>query len=46
MGFTVKKTLSVLRRFLRKGSEKGVSRRLLDRPLREYDALGVRPRLI
>ena len=32
MGFTVKK-----------GSEKGVSRRCLERPLREYAPLGVRP---
>ena len=41
MGFTVKKR--VLRRVLRKGSEKGVSRRCPERPLREYDPLGVRP---
>ena len=40
MGFTVKR---VLRRVLRSGSEKGVSRRCLERPLGEYDPLGVRP---
>ena len=40
MGFTVKK---VLRRVLRRGSEKGVSRRCLERPLVEYAPLGVRP---
>ena len=34
MGFTVKK--GVLRRVLRRGSEKGVSRRCLERPLVEY----------
>ena len=40
MGFTVKR---VLRRVLRRGSEKGVSRRCLERPLGEYAPLGVRP---
>ena len=40
MGFTVKR---VLRRVLRKGSEKGVSRRYLERPLGEYAPFGVRP---
>ena len=33
----------VPRRVLRKGSEKGVARRCLERPLGEYDPLGVRP---
>ena len=42
MGFTVKR---VLRRVLRRGSEKGVSRRCLERRLEEYAPLGVRPRL-
>ena len=28
---------------VRKGSEKGASRRCLERPLEEYDPLGVRP---
>ena len=37
MGFTVKKEGS------EKGSEKGVSRRCLERPLGEYAPLGVRP---
>ena len=32
-----------LRRVLRRGSEKGVSRRCLERPLVEYAPLGVRP---
>ena len=41
MGFTVKKR--VLRRVLRRGSEKAVSRRCLERPLVEYAPLGVRP---
>ena len=41
MGFTVKKR--VLRRVLRRGSEKGVSRRCLETPLGECDPLGVRP---
>ena len=41
MGFIVKKR--VLRRVLRRGSEKGVSRRCLERPLEEYAPLGVRP---
>ena len=36
MGFTVKR---VLRRVLGRGSEKGVSRRWLERPLREYAPL-------
>ena len=36
MGFAVKKGPE-------KGSEKGVSRRCLERPLGEYDLLGVRP---
>ena len=40
VGFTVKR---VLRRVLRRGSEKGVSRRCLERPLVEYAPLGVRP---
>ena len=34
---------TVLGRVLRRGSEKGGSRRYLERPLREYDPLGVRP---
>ena len=34
----------VPRRVLRRGSEKGVSRRCLERPLGEYDSLGVRPK--
>ena len=38
--FTVKK---VLRTVLRRGSEEGVSRRCLERPLEEYAPLGVRP---
>ena len=33
----------VLRRVLRRGSEKGVSRRCLEHPLVEYAPLGVRP---
>ena len=33
----------VLRGVLRRGSEKGVSRRCLERPLGEYDPLGIRP---
>ena len=41
LGYTVKKR--VLRRVLRRGSEKGVSRRCLERPLVEYAPLGVRP---
>ena len=40
MGLTVKR---VLRRALRRGSEKGVARRCLERPLVEYAPLGVRP---
>ena len=36
----------VLRRVLRRGSEKGVSRRCLERPLVEYAPLGVRPSLL
>ena len=40
MGFTIKR---VLRRVLRRGSEKGVSRRCLEHPLVEYAPLGVRP---
>ena len=40
MGFTVKR---VLRRVLRRGSEKGVSRRCLERPLEEYAPSGVHP---
>ena len=40
MGCTVRK---VLRRLLRRDSEKGVSRRCLGRPLGEYGPLGVRP---
>ena len=40
MGFTVKR---VLRRVLRRGSEKGLSRRCLERLLGEYPQLGVRP---
>ena len=43
MGFTIKK--GVLRRVLRRGSEKAVSRRRLERPLEEYSPLGVRPTL-
>ena len=42
MGFTIKR---VLRRVLRRGSEKGVSRRCLERPLGEYAPLGVRPKI-
>ena len=49
MGFTVKRVLRrVLRRSSEKGSqgsEKGVSRRRLERPLGEYDPLGMRPKL-
>ena len=41
MGFTVKKGSE---KGLRRGSEKGVSRRCLERPLVEYAPLGVRPR--
>ena len=40
MGFTVKR---VLRGVLRRGSEKGLSRRCLERPLVEYAPLGVSP---
>ena len=40
MGFTVK---GVLRRVLRRGSEKTVSRRCLERPLEEHAPSGVRP---
>ena len=40
-GFYSKKR--VLRRVLRRGSEKAVSRRCLERPLGEYAPLGVRP---
>ena len=40
-GFYSKK--KVLRRVLRRGSEKAVSRRCLERPLGEYAPLGVRP---
>ena len=40
MDFTKKR---VLRRVLRRGSEKRVSRRCLERPLVEYAPLGVRP---
>ena len=43
MGFTVKR---VLRRVLRRGSEKGVSRRCLECPLGEYVPLGVRPKKV
>ena len=42
MAFTVKK---VLRRVLRRGSEKGVSRRCQEHPLGEYDPLGMRPKV-
>ena len=35
--------LYILRRDLRRGSEKGVSRRCLERPHGEYDPWGVRP---
>ena len=41
-GVSVKKDSE--RRVLRRGSVKGVSRRCLERPLGEYDPLGVRPR--
>ena len=41
MGFAVKR---VLRRVLRRGSEKGVSRRCLERPLVEYAPLGAHPK--
>ena len=40
MGFTVKKGSE---KVLRRGSEKGVSRRRLERPLVDYAPLGVRP---
>ena len=40
-GFYSKKR--ALRRVLRRGSEKAVSRRCLERPLEEYAPLGVRP---
>ena len=40
MGFTVER---VLRRVLRRGSEKAVSRKCIERPLEEYAPLGVRP---
>ena len=40
-GFYSKKR--VLRRVLRRGSEKGVSRRCLEPPLAEYAPLGLRP---
>ena len=40
MGFTAKQ---VLRRALRRGSEKGLSKRCLDCPLGDYNPLGVRP---
>ena len=40
MGFTVKKGSE---KGLRRGSEKGVSRRCLECPLGEYSPLGVRP---
>ena len=40
MGSTEKR---VLRRVLRRGSEKAVPRRCLERPLEEYAPLGVRP---
>ena len=43
MGFTVQR---VLRKVLRRGSEKGVSKRRLERPLGEYDSLGVHPSLV
>ena len=33
----------IVRRVLRRGSEKWVSRRCLERPLEEHDPLGVRP---
>ena len=36
----------VLRTVLGRGSEKGVSRRCLERPLGEYDPLGVRPNIL
>ena len=41
MGIYSKKR--VLRRVLRRGSEKEVSRKCLERPLREYGPFGVRP---
>ena len=41
MGFAVKR---LLRRVLRRGFEKGDSRRCLERRLGEYDPSGVRPR--
>ena len=40
MGFTAKKGSE---KVLRRGSEKAVSRRCLERPLGEYAPLGVRP---
>ena len=43
MGFTVKKGSE---KVLRRGSEKGISRRCLERPLEEYALLGVRPSLL
>ena len=41
MGFTVKKDSEI--RVLRWGSEKGVSKKCPERPLEEYDPLGVHP---
>ena len=41
MGFTVKKGSEKGSQRLRRGSEKGVSRRCLERPLVEYAPLGV-----
>ena len=43
MGFTVER---VQRRVVRRGSEKGVSRRCLERPLEEYAPLGVHPNTV
>ena len=41
MGFYSKER--VLRRVLRRASEKAISRRCLERPHGEYDPLGLRP---
>ena len=41
MGFTVEQGSG--KPLLRRGSEKGLSRRFPERPLEEYDPLGVRP---
>ena len=43
MGFTLTVKKRVLRRVLRRGSEKAVSRRCLEHSIEEYAPLGVRP---